>query len=131
MQRRELEYPTDFPLFSGMDEHGPQDEYATFLAQAVTYDTDELLEAVEGLANAHDVEVLSADSAAARESRAGSQSPARPVAIPGRGPTSSPHLTRKPMAEKRPAIRSPKAAPKTPYGQKAPEDAACRQYRRH
>ena len=49
MQRRELEYPTDFPLFSGMDEHGPQDEYATFLAQAVTYDTDELLEAVEAL----------------------------------------------------------------------------------
>ena len=41
MQRSGLEYPTDYPLFSGMEEHGPQDEYAEFLVQAI-----------------HDVEVL-------------------------------------------------------------------------
>jgi len=58
MERRELEYPRDYPLFSGMEEHGPQDVYAEFLVQAINYDTEELLEAVEGLADAEDVDVL-------------------------------------------------------------------------
>ena len=35
-----------------------QDKYAAFLVQASSYDSAELLEVVEGLANAHDAEVL-------------------------------------------------------------------------
>jgi hypothetical protein len=58
MERRNLEYPTDYPLFSGMDEHGPQDEYAEFLVSAINDDTETLLEAVEGLADGEDVEML-------------------------------------------------------------------------
>jgi hypothetical protein len=58
MERRNLEYPTDYPLFSGMEEHGPQDVYADFLVQAINYDTEELLEAVESLADVEDIEML-------------------------------------------------------------------------
>src|SRR5262249_21636990 len=58
MERRGLEYPTDYPLFSGMDEHGPQDEYAEFLVSAIHDDAETLLEAVESLADGEDVEML-------------------------------------------------------------------------
>jgi hypothetical protein len=58
MERRQLEYPRDYPLFSGMEEHGPKDVYADFLVQAINYDTEELLEAVEHLADAQDVDLL-------------------------------------------------------------------------
>jgi hypothetical protein len=58
MERRELEYPRDYPLFSGMEEHGPQDEYAEFLVSAINDDAEALLEQVEHLANVEDVEML-------------------------------------------------------------------------
>jgi hypothetical protein len=58
MERRGLEYPTDYPLFSGMEEHGPQDEYAEFLVSAINDDAEALLEQVEHLANVEDVEML-------------------------------------------------------------------------
>jgi hypothetical protein len=58
MERRGLEYPTDYPLFSGMEAHGPQEEYAEFLVQAIHDDTEDFLEAVESLAEMQDVEML-------------------------------------------------------------------------
>ena len=58
MERRNLEYPADYPLFSGMEEHSLKDEYAEFLVSAINDDAETLLEQVESLADAEDVEVL-------------------------------------------------------------------------
>jgi hypothetical protein len=47
MERQPLTYPDDFPLFSGMDAHGPLDEYAQVLRQAIEAETESLLDLVD------------------------------------------------------------------------------------